>query len=279
MKNQRSFSEVHESPSFTRRLPFIAELLSTEATTEAAVPSWALPFLGTSSLAERISLHDFLVRMCKYGDCSAGAFIVMAVYLARLQKKTGLRLVSSIIHRVVLVAFVTAVKMTDDLFFSNSYYARMAGISAKEMRVLENVFVTWMEWDFVVSDSEFRTYALRLDKLGGRKSGASVSSVTERRRFNLNARLPADVDHAENSCSLIASQNSVVHAPQPPVVARDKDAGEGPASGQGFQEKCGETKSLHVPQPPSRPRSPLDSSGPCPHRHDRVVHDNPMPSR
>jgi len=51
-----------------------------------------------------------------------------------------------------------AVKFFDDTYYSNAYYAKVGGVKAPEMNVLEVHFLRLIDWHLYVSPEEFDLY-------------------------------------------------------------------------------------------------------------------------
>ena len=73
--------------------------------------------------------------------------------------KTELRLRSDNVHQVVMAAFVVAVKVCDDEYLSNTHYGVIGSYSTRYMNVLEQEFLTRIDWESYISTSDFEMYA------------------------------------------------------------------------------------------------------------------------
>ena len=54
------------------------------------------------------------------------------------------------LSRIVLTAIVVSCKMYDDNFATNTYYAAVGGVDAEELKQLELVFMTAIQWKVFV---------------------------------------------------------------------------------------------------------------------------------
>lgn len=105
------------------------------------------------------NLDFYMSRLVRYCNCSSAAFIVMLAFIDRVQEQCkSLRLCDMNCHRVVLTALVLAVKYTDDEVFSNSHYACVGGIDAREMNQLERKMLDVLNWDLYLSPELFKLY-------------------------------------------------------------------------------------------------------------------------
>lgn len=104
-------------------------------------------------------LEFYMTRLVQYANCSSTAFVIMLVYLDRLQaNRRELLLTDMNCHRVVLTALVLAVKYLEDEVFSNCHYASVGGITCKEMNTLEACMLDVLNWDLFVSPETFLAY-------------------------------------------------------------------------------------------------------------------------
>ena len=153
VSNKRSFVEVADNPSFHTALPHLAEMLQ-----EACYEGDLLREKGlvpTTDLDGRwvaeLSVHDFLVRICKYGRCSPGVFDVMTTHLERFSARV--QLTSLNIHRVTLAAFMVATKYLDDMRLSLQHYANIGGITLEEINRIEESYLGHLDWELFVNDA------------------------------------------------------------------------------------------------------------------------------
>jgi hypothetical protein len=106
-----------------------------------------------------VSIRDYLARICRYSNCSAGCLITSLLYIDRLIKRRPLVVVSRLsCHRLMLVAIVLAIKFHDDTYYSNAFYAKVGGVQLKEFNSLERKFLQLIEWKLHVDDEEYNLY-------------------------------------------------------------------------------------------------------------------------
>eukprot|EP00756_Hemistasia_phaeocysticola_P009452 Hpha_TRINITY_DN14890_c1_g1::TRINITY_DN14890_c1_g1_i1::g.169884::m.169884 len=157
------------------------------------------------------SLRDYLRRLAKYMACSAGCFLYSLILIDRLVKYSGERADLWIskpfsMHRLFLTALMLAAKLNDDIFYINTYYAKVGGVTAQELCLLEAHFLNMIEWDIFVSAEEYRRYESQLgvinngddDWLSGptscaRSVGLSRTDYTENKSVGYTATIPSTV--------------------------------------------------------------------------------------
>eukprot|EP01062_Namystynia_karyoxenos_P063216 TRINITY_DN56033_c0_g1_i1.p1 TRINITY_DN56033_c0_g1~~TRINITY_DN56033_c0_g1_i1.p1 ORF type:complete len:563 (+),score=121.38 TRINITY_DN56033_c0_g1_i1:111-1691(+) len=106
------------------------------------------------------SIHDYLIRFTKYGYCSKEVFVCMLIYLDRFGAMMTLH--SRNVHRALLAAFVCAAKLRDDVYFANSHYAQVGGVSLEELNVIELCFLQVLDWNMHVHGDLFESYSAGL---------------------------------------------------------------------------------------------------------------------
>ena len=59
---------------------------------------------------------------------------------------------------MLLSALVLAIKYSEDKFYRNEFYARIGGISRKELNSLEKEMLSMLDFDLFVSETVYETY-------------------------------------------------------------------------------------------------------------------------
>ena len=108
-----------------------------------------------------MSMSDYLERF----PCSPQCFVVCGIYIDRvLRRHPQLRLSALSRHRLAAVALVISIKFTDDVFYSNTFYAKCAGLSLQELNALEGRLLRLLDYRLFVSKSDYCDYEVRLRK-------------------------------------------------------------------------------------------------------------------
>lgn len=123
-----------------------------------------------------ISLAAYCHRIARYSLISGEALVLALVYIDRLILSHPGAFVSALnVHRLILTACMVAAKFFDEEYATNSYYARVGGVSPREVSLLEVDFLFLCGgFDLYTSEREFSRY------LGELRGVASVSLVPER---------------------------------------------------------------------------------------------------
>jgi len=148
-------------------------LLSALAVTYASVVSLAsgrkasrtvTPF--HSARAPQISIHDYIQRLFTHFKCSEPCLVTALVYVDRIMKlHPEFHVCERSIHRVLAASLVIAAKFNDDVYYSNAYYAKVCGMSLKELNALEATFLKRVNWCVHVSRQEYEEYQSRVSQV------------------------------------------------------------------------------------------------------------------
>merc|ERR1712232_1477847 len=109
--------------------------------------------------APSLSISDYLLRIRKYFLCSDECFVLALAYIDRLSKASPSTTVcDTTAHRLLLISVMIAAKFHDDVFYDNSYYARVGGVSVKEVNALEARMLELLNWRTQVTPEEYQFY-------------------------------------------------------------------------------------------------------------------------
>ncbi|KAL6126909.1 hypothetical protein ACLB2K_074954 [Fragaria x ananassa] len=112
-----------------------------------------------------ISIKSYLERIFKYADCSPSCFVVAYVYLDRFtQRQKALPINSFNVHRLLITSVMVSAKFMDDISYNNAYFARVGGISTKEMNLLEMDFLFGLGFELNVTPENFIAYCSYLQR-------------------------------------------------------------------------------------------------------------------
>jgi len=151
--NRRAFREVAHLPSYHELLPAISFAITN------LCDQGDRNFRPTGSVFEcaaaaPTSAHDYLVRLTKYGSCGKWSFVIMAVLLNRWRQMPRPELNSFNVHRLMLTAFVIAVKTRDDVYYANKYYASVGGVLTADLNTMERNMLFDLDWNLHVTPQE-----------------------------------------------------------------------------------------------------------------------------
>ena len=108
--------------------------------------------------APKISLFDYLLRIQKYSEVEDSTLIIALIYIDRICKKKGIVLSKYNIHRLLFTSILIAIKYNEDIICDNLYYSKIAGVTKKELQVLEYEFMKIIDFDLFISNKIYQTY-------------------------------------------------------------------------------------------------------------------------
>ncbi|KAF2180197.1 cyclin-domain-containing protein [Zopfia rhizophila CBS 207.26] len=97
-----------------------------------------------------ISVRDYLFRLIVHATLSPPILLSMVFYVDKLCALYPAFTISSLtVHRFLITAATVAAKGLSDSFWTNSLYARVGGVSVRELALLELEFLRRLEWRIV----------------------------------------------------------------------------------------------------------------------------------
>lgn len=117
-----------------------------------------------STRIPQISVWDYARRIARYSYCSPECFVLSIIYLDRYVAATNCPITFRNVHRLMITAVVVSVKIRDDTYYTNSYYASLGGVHTRELNQLEIEFLKTIDWYTWVETTEFETYCTRLQQ-------------------------------------------------------------------------------------------------------------------
>ena len=112
-----------------------------------------------------ISIEDFLERLLKYSKVSHEVFILTLIYIDRICNYYKFNLNYNIIHKLILASFITSIKFLEDDFYSMDIYAKIGGVSKKEIIYLEYEFLKLIKFNLFVKENLFDLYKSNLNNV------------------------------------------------------------------------------------------------------------------
>ena len=100
----------------------------------------------------------YVKRIVSFSGASPCCLIAALLYLDRFQScRPGLRLTSCNLQRLLLVAAMTAAKYLEDVTCLNSRWAKIGGLTLKELNDLELEFLFAVEFNLSVTPDDYST--------------------------------------------------------------------------------------------------------------------------
>ena len=110
-----------------------------------------------SKTISEISINDYLKRIIKYTNCGINSLIYSIILLDRICLK-NINLSSYNIHKFLFATILLAIKINEDNIYSNTYYSQIAGVSLKELNLMEYNLSIIFNFNFFVNERIFNLY-------------------------------------------------------------------------------------------------------------------------
>ena len=122
-----------------------------------------MPF--TSYNKPSLSIIDYLYRIQTYTEAEDNTIIIGLMYIDRICEHSSVILTPYNIHRIVFVSILMAIKYNEDINFGFDFYAKIAGMPLKELKILENNFIDLIKFHFFIDKAEFDKYKSYIDDI------------------------------------------------------------------------------------------------------------------
>lgn len=97
-----------------------------------------------------ISVHSYLTRLSRYSSLENAVLLAAVYYIDTLsQAFSSFTLNSLTVHRYLLTATTVGSKGLCDTFCTNNHYARVGGVNATELEILEREFLIRMDYQIL----------------------------------------------------------------------------------------------------------------------------------
>lgn len=202
------------------------ELLSTTADPIHGIGGFARsPFDCADGKVPSVSVNQYIGRFIKYTPCSREVLVTAVAYVDRFiaLNSVGIQLSSLNAHRLFAAAFVVASKFASDLYYSNKFYAKVAGIGLSELNSLEAIFLTEVQYTLNIDPVTYAAYSIPTDVLA-----------------TISASCAGDISGVV--CSIVRELRSHLAASRPPTLLSSNPA-------------AGATPPPSSPSPPTQPPS------------------------
>ena len=108
-----------------------------------------------------ISINKYIERIVKYTNCEENTLILSLIYLDKICLK-NINLTVYNIHKFVFSSILISIKFNEDKIYKNDYYAYIAGVSLKELNLMEHNFLQILDYQVFVKKNIFNKYIINL---------------------------------------------------------------------------------------------------------------------
>ena len=105
-----------------------------------------------------ISIKDYLFRLSKHAKVNESTIILVLIYIDRICNINHFFLTYYNIHKMILAAFILAIKYNEEIYYSMVFYSKLGGVSVSELKNLESEFLILISYKLFVETKLFDKY-------------------------------------------------------------------------------------------------------------------------
>ena len=105
-----------------------------------------------------ISIKDYLLRLSKHSKVNESTIIITLIYIDRICNLNHFILTYYNIHKMILAAFILAIKYNQDCYYSMIYYSKIGGITLSELNNLESEFLILIGYNLFIQVKLYDKY-------------------------------------------------------------------------------------------------------------------------
>ena len=181
-----------------------------------------IPRISLDSYYERWAWSCvFTARILKYSNCSVECLVHSLIYIDRLIQGGEVSVNSLSIHRIILTSVTLAIKYFDDVFYLNSFYSQIGGISVDDLNSLELEFLKDINFSLFVSWEDYQKYHNELCMHARRDLCPCCCKSSARRLGLARLQVPLLVEEENPDHCVLSYQEMKSSIPSPCVVAHD----------------------------------------------------------
>ena len=105
-----------------------------------------------------ISLEYFINHLFKYTNMSISSLILAIIYIDQFCEKFKYALSMHNIFRILLIFVYISIKLNEDINIKPEFYSKVAGVSVKDLNMLEFQMCVAMNFDFFIKSDYYQQY-------------------------------------------------------------------------------------------------------------------------
>jgi len=105
-----------------------------------------------------ISIKDYFLRLSKHAKVNESTIILILIYIDRICNMNHFILTYYNIHKLILAAFILAIKYNEENYYSMIYYSKIGGVSVTELNILEYEYLILIRYKLFVQQKLFDKY-------------------------------------------------------------------------------------------------------------------------
>jgi hypothetical protein len=117
-----------------------------------------IPGPFSSKIKTTIKIPEYIMRIVKYAKIEESTLIVALIYIDRICDFNNFLLTENNIHRVVLLSIISAIKYNEDDIYTNTFYAKVGGLTREELHRLEIEYLNMIRYKLFVDNKVYLQY-------------------------------------------------------------------------------------------------------------------------
>ena len=105
-----------------------------------------------------MSIKDYLLRLSKFANINESTIILILIYIDRICKINNFHLNFRNIYKLIISSMIIAIKYNEDHFYSKEVYAKLGGVTMKELNYLEFQFLILIKFSLFVEKDLYDNY-------------------------------------------------------------------------------------------------------------------------
>ena len=105
-----------------------------------------------------ISVKDYILRLVKHSKINESTIIILLIYIDRICKINNFFLTYYNIHKLILAAFIIAIKYNEDNYYSMIIYSKIGGVTIAELNHLEIEFLKLIKFNLFIPEMLYNKY-------------------------------------------------------------------------------------------------------------------------
>jgi len=103
-------------------------------------------------------IKDYLLRLSQFTNISESTIILILIYIDRICKINNFHLNFRNIYKLIISSMIIAVKYNEDHYYSKEVYAKLGGVTMKELNYLEFQFLILIKFSLFVEKDLYDKY-------------------------------------------------------------------------------------------------------------------------
>lgn len=161
-KGNKRLQKKQPPPALLSRLASSLERSISSPPESSAAAAVTTVFDGRSP--PEITISDYLTRIYNYSRCSPSCFVVAYIYIHQFLHLTRSHLTPLNVHRLLVTSVMLSAKVFDDRYYNNAYYARVGGVSTRELNRLEMKLLFALDFKLQVDPHTFHSHCCHLEE-------------------------------------------------------------------------------------------------------------------